>query len=469
MRKSLIALLILVLASVGLLVGATAAVNGQEKAVEITEELLFGDPAAAEGLRLGVKTTMDSYLHWDTAIFPGRNLTWDTSFRYTSSREDEGREPTPYFYISSMGGMGTSTTYDGNLNLDEWDGDPFGPILKDVASRAPAGQENYTETVRLSDYMEYFPLSVDYYYDYNDDGEHPWWPDDEGLWPGVTEFFHIPAGDAVGTVEISKNDHGGVYSAGWEQLETVQLDTAAACVDGGVWLAVWGQYNAEGVTQPLPEGSAETGVYWVPIVTTVNEYESQVAKVDTAGVKLMWQPEEGICTGVWMSDDGERLLAKVSTETGENMTVLDADTMEVEQIFPLDYDPQGWMQLYVEGDAVITLSGRSEEQPDGEYEPVRRWTEAWYRNADGVYEKVVSCDLMPAGVDWNYDPVTWCDGERLVFASLVDSYYNPSAYIVVCDGEGLRYAARLNHSQAWDPNRARAVYTPTEVTVEAVE
>ena len=54
MRKSLIALLILVLASVGLLVGATAAVNGQDKAVEITEELLFGDPAAAEGLRLGV-------------------------------------------------------------------------------------------------------------------------------------------------------------------------------------------------------------------------------------------------------------------------------------------------------------------------------------------------------------------------------------------------------------------------------
>ncbi len=467
MRKSLIALLILAAVSVVFLVGATASVNGQEEAVEITEERFCGDPAAAEGLELTVKTTMDDYLHWTTAIFPGRDLTWDTEFRYTAFREGEVRESEPYFYLSTSGGVGTSTNYNSSLDLnDTWAGDPFGPIIADVASRAPAGVENYTEAVRLSDYMDYFPLSTDYYYD---DGEHSWWPGEGDLWPGVTEFFRIPVGDLTANVDVSKNDQGGIYATGWEQMEMPGLNSTSVCVDGGVWLAVWGDYDENGVAQPMAEGAAEAGVYWIPIVGAGDEYGNQIVRVDEDNVRLAWQPENGYCVGLWSLDGGEKLLAQVSSETGEEMTVVDTASMEVEQTFPLDYDQANWMQLYVAEDHVVTLSCRSEEQSDGTYKAVRQWVEGWHRGADGVYEKVVSCDLMPAGIDWSSNLTTWCDGERLVLANLVDSYYNPSVYVAVCDGEGLQYAALLNHSQAWDPNRTRAVYTPTGVTVEAVE
>lgn len=467
MRKSLIALLVLAVLSVGGLVWATAAVNRQEEAVEITEERHYGDPAAGRGIQLRTRTTMDDRLHWDTVISLGPEITWNTDFRYSGYRDAIERESTSYFYLSAMGGVGSSTNYGGSLDLDDWDGDPFGPVMADVASRAPAGVQDYTEVVQLSDYMDYYPLGADYHYD---DGENPWWPGEEGLWPGVTEFMRLPVDGLTATINISKNDQGGIYATGWEQMEMPDLETAAVCVDGGVWLAIWGGYDEDGVAQPMLEGAAETGVYWIPIKRGVpDEYGNTYARVDEDGVKLAWQPENGICVGVWSPDGGETLLAQVSTETGQEMAVLDTADMEVEQILPLDYDQNGWMELYVEEDHVVTMTSRNEEQSDGTYKTVRQWMEAWYRGADGKYEKTVSCDILPSGIEWNYELVTWCDEERLVVAALADGYLNPSVDVVVCDGDGLQYAARLNHSQGWDPNRMDPVYSADNLTVRSAQ
>lgn len=466
MRKSLTVLLVLAVLAVGFLAAAAPAVDRQETAVEITEERYYGDPAAGEGLRLGVKTAMDGYLHWATAIDLGPEITWDTDFSYTASRTGEYSEPDPYFYLYPNGGGGTtSTSYGGDLNLTDT-GDPFDRILQDVATRAPAGTENYTETVRLSDYLAYYPIGVDYYFDGD---EAYWWPGEDGIWPGAAAFFHLPVDDDTMVATISKAENGNVYSAGWEQMETPSLDSASACVDGGAYVAIWGGMGNDGLDQPLPEGAAETGVYWIPVTAVLDEYGSRMARVDEDGVALVWQPEDGICVGLWPLDGGAQLLAQVSTETGEEMQVVDTAAMEVVQTFPLDYDRDGWTQLYVEEDHVVTLTGRSEEQADGEYAMARQWVEAWHRGEDGRYERTVSCDLLPAEIQWSYGLTTWCDGERLVLSSLVDGYSNPSAYVAVCDGTGLRYAARLNHSQAWDPHLMNRVQSAADVTVGRAE
>ena len=463
MRKSLIVLAVLVVLAVGFFAAAVPSVNRQETGVEITEERYYGDPASAEGLELGIKTTMDGYLHWDTAVELGPEITWDTDFRFTASRTGEYSEPDPYFYLYTNGSGGsTSTSYGSDLNLADT-GDSLDRILQDVATRAPAGAEDYTETVRLSDYLAYYPIGVDYYYD---GSEAYWWPGEDGIWPGAAAFFHLPVDDDTIVATISKAENGNVYSAGWEQLETPSLDSAAACIDGGVYLAVWGGSDNNGMALPLREGAAEAGVYWVPIHDAGrDEYGNHLIRVDEENVRLVWQPEDGICVGLWPLDGGEQLLAEVNRENGEEMVVLEAETMEVVQTFPLDYDRDAWTQLFVEEDFVLTLTGRSQEQPDGEYKLVRQWVEAWHRGADGLYEKAVSCDLLPAGVEWDRGFTPWCDGERLVLAGLVDGYSNPSMLVEVCDGTGLLYAARLNHSQAWEPNLMEPVQPAGYVTV----
>lgn len=466
MRKSLIVFAVLAALSVGLFAAAVPALNGRETAVEITEERHCGDPAAAEGLRLGVKTNMEGYLHWDTDVELGPELSWTTDFRFTPSRTYEQRQSEPYLNLYDLSGVGSSTSYEGSINFDDWDDDPFGPIMADVASRAPRGQEDYTETVRLSDYMDYFPFGVDYFFE---DGENIWYSEQDGPWPEASEFLHVPVGDATATVRISKNDNGGVYSTSWESTANSNLNSTSVCLSDGAYLAIWGGWDDNGVVQPLPEGAAETGVYDLPIGEgEPDEYGIIRAWVDHDHVELVWQPENGICTGLWALDGGEKLLAQVSTETGEEMAVVDTKTMEVEQTFPLDYDRDSWTQLYVEEDHVVTLTGRSEEQPDGEYKLVRQWVEAWYRGQDGKYEKTASCDILPADIEWNYDVTTWCDGERVVLAALADSYLNPSMDVVVCDGAGLQYAARINHSQSWDTNVQQRLDPGTQVTVQSV-
>lgn len=472
MRKSLIALLVLLALAVGLLTAATAVINQQETAVVITEDRHYGDPAAGEGLDLRVLTTMEGYLHWDTVIDLGSEIAWTTDFRYTASRESIPREPQPYLNLYTSSGNGTSTTYEGDLELGE-SGDPFDAVLADVATRAPAGTAEYRETVRLADYMDYYPLAMDYSLTFDSEdyyyNEGYYWPGGDGPWQEVSEFFHLPVGDDVITVDISKGQEGNVYSAGWEQTDGPTFSSTAAVAEGGAYLAVWDGYDdVTGLAKPLPEEAAETGVYWMPIVVgEPDEYGYMMPQVDVDNIQLLWQPEEGVCEGLTLVDDGARLLAQVNTEDGEFMSVVDTATGETLQTFPLDYRPDGWTWLFVEEDYVATMNGSSAEQPDGTYAPSRQWVEAWYAPDGGTYEKVISCDTVAGGIQWNYDVQTWCDGERLVLAALVESWNDPGVDLVICDGQGLQYAARLNHSQAWDPEPSKQVRPDTSVAVEA--
>lgn len=466
MRKSLIAFLVLSVLAAGGIAAAAHVLSGFHTAVEITEERRYGDPAAAEGLELGVETNLQGYLHWDTRIFPGQSLRWTTDFRYTALRDTGGSgEPQSYFNLYTLNGGGISYSGYDSLDTAENQEDPMTRLMADVASRAPEGEEDYRETVRLADYMDYYPLELDYYYN----GVYAWPDGTNSMWPGVSEFFHVPVEEDVVTVSISKDREGEIYSTGWEQYQGATINCVSACTDGGIYLAVWGEYGDNGAGNPLREGAAETGVYWIPTYTTRDEYGNLIPKVDEEKVRLAWQPEDGVCVGLWLVDGGKKLLAQVSgSKSGMEMAVLDTATMAVEQEFPLDYPQSAWVQLFVEEDFVATYAINWLDSEDEEAQLRRQWAEAWYRGKDGRYEKVVSCDLRPGNTQWSGSITAWCDGERLVLAALGDDYYNPSVDLAICDGAGLQYAARLNHSQSWDSYYMDVVRPGNEVTVRSV-
>ena len=64
MRKSLILTLILLVLAIGGFGAAHAAVNAQKDAVVITETTAAGDPAAAEGVRVQLRTKCAAVALW---------------------------------------------------------------------------------------------------------------------------------------------------------------------------------------------------------------------------------------------------------------------------------------------------------------------------------------------------------------------------------------------------------------------
>ena len=156
MRKSLILLIVLLLAS-GIFTSYCA---GQlyelRDQVAVTEKTILGDPSYADGLRYNLKTTYDNHLFWTTAQTLG-----------------SGQEPaTEYEFRQSSGSR--SYTYGGNGGIEyfvNYDVDPldFSDIpaefelegldkaYKELYDATPDGQKGSKE-IRLADYLDFYPM-----------------------------------------------------------------------------------------------------------------------------------------------------------------------------------------------------------------------------------------------------------------------------------------------------------------------
>ena len=82
MRRSLMAVLMLLALGVGVLCGAAAGLSGRAEAVELTERVEAGDRAALEGLKLTCSTYADNRLLWTTGCTFEGELETRTSFSF---------------------------------------------------------------------------------------------------------------------------------------------------------------------------------------------------------------------------------------------------------------------------------------------------------------------------------------------------------------------------------------------------
>ena len=154
MRKSLILTLILLVLAIGGFGAAHAAVNAQKDAVVITETTAAGDPAAAEGVRVQLRTKCADHLLWETHYAAGApdGTYTDFTFSYRTLQDSE----------ESYAGLDLYTvwnySYGGPLGetADERE-KPQLKLFRDVASRLGDASQR-TETLALRDYYEFYPL-----------------------------------------------------------------------------------------------------------------------------------------------------------------------------------------------------------------------------------------------------------------------------------------------------------------------
>ena len=221
MRRTLTALLALLLAAAGLLAAGAGYLAGTEDDVELTHHLIAGDPAAAQGITLTLPAgDQQGQTCWETTVALGTEmLSPETAFTfYPGGKDWEGSiQPGAEIYTGSFS-YGISAS--GSIDFADYLGEEEEPPRRhdatlmvlpavDVAERTEDG-ETRTETLRLADYYDYFPITVELTLPEGDgrcDRLYTTWAESRAL----TEYFGLTVPeDLMVEVSATRDAYGNV-------------------------------------------------------------------------------------------------------------------------------------------------------------------------------------------------------------------------------------------------------------------
>ncbi len=481
MRFRLSALLLaaaLALSCAGL-VWASRSVGGQADDVVLMETLLAGDSAAAQGVTVDLTTMMDGQLRWLTRYTAGPAPTAHTDFTYIWKGKSMIEKIFGKSDISVDKNIGRMRMdFLGFQNFRNQDPQEEGGLrqpLEDVASRCPAGAQDYRETVYVKDYYEELRFYVsqsgalpagfsESYFD----------PDGEGIQDAATtlrellqETFRLPVPeDAALEVTVSKSEDGAVTD--WEGVpvgNALTPEVSSVTTEEGVFFTFSAAYGEE----PLDFSRSEMGrgVYFLPVeripIPEDQKFSDEVEEVTpvlhtenfTLVVPIAQEAEQA---RLWASPDGQWLYLVVREGQTWTLTVLSTDKRDVVSrctLFSGEAAQQELEALWAEdGYLLCALS-------EGSFSLVSV-------GEDGQARAVFSDTLAPV---WEkvsrWDTVSFAfDGQRLALAGKssfsvdtvdMDEYFSTgklNTSVILCsfdlavyDGEGLAYLATLLHNQ----------------------
>jgi hypothetical protein len=437
MRKCLLFTLLLLIAAAGVLWSAFGLLDREKEAVSVAETVLSGDRAAAAGISVTNRTVCGGHLYWDTVYTVGEGLDTATSFTFAQtergwSRESESRLD---IYCPLNFGIGGNA-----IDLEEqssYSGVPIAPVL-DVAGRTPAG-ETREETLRLRDYYEYYPLTVEFSpYLYGG-------PDrDAELAQAFVDYLKVPV-PATHRIQVSvaKDSGGSIVNVDCQSVSgEVSFRSLSVMTDGGCYFILFASDGDTGLPVQLPEGLS--GIHFIPIEQG-GEQRAPVA----AGLRLLYPLDEKAVRPLDLLEDARNRLLLFTGENGAvYLSVLDEKTM-----LPLQK-----VELTVPGSGAELGTVRQEDGfllatcSDGGFSLLAEQT--------GGYELQMTGNLY-ACEEIGQDVPTWnmaldYDGARLAAAFYPQSRNTTicSTYLMVFGEYGLVYAGRYDHGADRRPERS---------------
>lgn len=465
MKRALFLFALCLVCGAALIIAAHADINERRDMVELTDTVLYGDPAAADGLEISLHTSLDRRLFWDsTRVYGGST---DTQFLFSQTQIHEEYEFTYEAFRIDMGGLGgMSGTMDLNDDAaDMYEFSPYLPVIRDVASRAPIGEE-YTETVYLADYMDYYPLfftfdmdalvdvkedetGTNYYYGYNVSRELP----EMNSW--LNEQFRIPVSKQY-ALEVT------LCRSGEELLSFLEIDLAQAET---CWFNLWSDsvltenacyaafFAEDQDGEPLDDSliPGGFGIFRIPMVDCSElgvEAERRLMVYELESVYT--RPDGERINSLTLSDDGEDIiLLTVNEQDDMLLNVFDAETMQLRQkeVIAGGY----WMSFEIGNGLITAFSDERvvlyEKSQNGEY--IRRI------DVDATGDEVLE------SFSWQYYDIAW-DGERLALVTCLfdvkecyddvfgDVYYTRNltcgCSVTIYSAEGCLYRAAVSSS-----------------------
>ena len=440
--------------SCGVLAAGHFSLYAQRDAVTLEETTLLGDVSAAEGIQVGIRTELMNQLFWDTQYTAGTSPAIHTDYTHYWSEQPNSRgwdRDWGVLQADHLGGYGVTDR--------EWETeDEYGmqKPFNDVASRCPAGTEEYTERVRLRDYYEYFPIYVSTVDIMSENGGSYYLEDGESVELMMQDFlrsqFRFPVPEDLRIeISIGKDPDGSVTMIGtgsdsnynWDQLEISAIRT-----DAGLYFALSPDKQADGTPPDFSHCTVERGLYFLPITLIPYEGDDFADIHDLVTVSLDTEHFRTVCPidadadRVFLLESEDEQWLYLLSQQGEEatLTVLSADTGEVTSCVTLftvkNPEEQYLSRVYVQEEYLVaTLS-------DGLFSLATV-------DSAGQAEVALTGDFGPALALECYmdDPVFDYDGERLAFADLVQQFNGCSFFLGVVSDAGMEYLGKYLHNQ----------------------
>lgn len=427
MKKSFCVAAVLLILGAAFFVSALHFVNGQREGIVITENTLYGDPDAAEGLKLRVTSQWQDYLVWDTVYDVENGETEsDLSFYPYEKNWQEPVSGRVELWMPLNWGMSRTSGPSSHFNPE---GSFLPEVIKAVMERTSPG-ESHTETVRLSDYYEYYPLrfSVDH------SGLNVHYSDDEVKF--YADFFRVPVPEWL-TLEIvlEKDETGDVTFLECNSEYKVEFfGGSSAFGQEGCYFSYYME-DESGIG--TAETGADYGIYYVPYI--IGKYSNDI---DPEQTRMLCSLPSGLVT-VYMAlneELGELYLVTIE-EQNYYLNVYQIEQEKLirkQKIFlcsvsgePGEEDNPYWSQMSVHDEGVLMVW--------------RDGTFAFVARGDEGMELWCLKQHPGSEIIFPFEHVWAFDGQRLAVASLADWDSLSVELAVFQDGE-LAWYGVCDHS-----------------------
>lgn len=440
-KKIWIWLSVLVL-SVGAVIGLAVSLTRQQDQVEIIEEFSYGDKTVVEGLTVWARMGYGYQDFWEITHTMGeqgetvvRTYTWEERDQIPSITKSEYKE----FDVMQSGANSTEHTIEGKFSKVNG----LDAMVADVAGRTARGT-THQETLKYSDYMEYYPMYMTLFFGdiYSKEGnEYVKMVYDWHLTPAFAQAFHrffrIPViPESQVTISVTKDQDGKVIAeemerdsiTPWSIMASVETETGwyFGFHDGGEGRKI--------DTSHIPGGE---GIYYMPV-----EEENGYRCVRPERLSTVISLEEiDYVYGLYTDESQETLFVSVWQEDRNLLYIYDLATMEMIQKLDMnEYGALGGIEDVYPFDDFLLIDSNMywllERQESGRYELKFRvpqtltYEQRVLGRPKGVY-------LEDAVIDYNGEQLLiggWRFGE-----SSEDSQKKDGFYLSLYDETGLIY------------------------------
>lgn len=450
MKRTFFAFVALLAAAAGVFVVtlATTLPTARQVTFSVNPRYTVGDPAHAQGLRLVAETQMGGHLHWTTTFTPAASPDCETQFRFSAQSEPvpyQARNTAPQLVIAPYVNIYAPT--EDLLQLSALSQSPYRALIRDMASRAPAGGGSYTQTVTLSDYLDFCPISVECY-----------------DWPGLgsanyqsvdlSSVFPIPLAPGVeAETTVTVQPDGTISSFSLYAQELPYLTVQVVYFQDAFYVA----FPYADLEEDLGQTDITPGLYRLPLVTT----QDGITTVDVSQVELVAALDAPAQSMTLIGQGPQLALVTSATRSHSNqLTLWDLSSATKRQQF--DLGSTDWCHgLFAAEDHIIYMGSQREVPASPQVLLV------WRLGEDGTFIPFLSTtypDNMPLYGGSSISSL-FC-GDTLYTLSYPQNGDCTWITVAVFDPQGCRYAADLTLSQHYDSSSTQYPVTLTDLRLE---
>ncbi|MBQ5441668.1 MAG: hypothetical protein IIU36_05325 [Firmicutes bacterium] len=351
MKKKTVLLLVIILILAAGAVYVNREVSNYKKEVNYQIDILKGDIKALDGVELGTTLGIDRKMYWETDLaFENEELIEkDVKLSMGSQPDEEDTENIIYPYVYDS----ITSSIDEDLSSYFEYGIYWEDGIKEAGDKVISSGKNSFD-IKISDYLEYYPLSGEINFETGDEDyddtydirEEPTLYYEEGDEPlkkkvggkahyidemnSFRRFFKIPVlENEIYTVESEDGDVLGekeVYVDGTEDYFTLNFDMEY--VSDKVFL-FFGNRSANGKVVDTSEIPGGYGIYAFDVKTTDNDIKSIISADMDSLRNILPLDESTIILTMFPDSDYKHLNIYTCEEDNIILRVMDTDTLKI--------------------------------------------------------------------------------------------------------------------------------------------